>query len=362
MKTNFQTFLGLPLLLPAAAFAAEEPAAGVKPDLLYVSSELLERANPDYPGSALSRGEEGWVQMSFIVTKDGVVAESMVKDSSGNEAIEKAAIKALNKWKFKPATVGGEPVDSSETQAIMRFEIQGNGEGVSRSFVRKYREVMELIKSGNLAEAETKITDLRFAEKYNLYEDAWFWWLDTLYADAIGDKDRKRESVQKSLAMGDTNLPGDLFLQASQTAYIVNVENFSFKDALTYLDKLKASEKSREVESFDAVVGKLEEHAAELRAFIDGEQIIQVAGKIDDNSYWYHSLARHVFSIGEVQGKVEAVEIRCNFYQTRRYEFVADVEWNIPASWQDCSLFVRGDPATTFTLYELPPRETSSAE
>lgn len=82
----------------------------------------LVRINPQYPPRALSRGIEGWVQVMFTVTESGTVQDVEVVESSSS-LFERAAIRAVEKWKYKPKMVNGKPTKRYGVQTVISFEL-----------------------------------------------------------------------------------------------------------------------------------------------------------------------------------------------------------------------------------------------
>jgi protein TonB len=58
----------------------------------------------------------------FLIKKDGTTSVHILS-TSGSPDVDDIALKALRHWKFKPATVNGEPVESSRKIQV-EFEIQ----------------------------------------------------------------------------------------------------------------------------------------------------------------------------------------------------------------------------------------------
>lgn len=67
---------------------------------------------PAYPSSLLSKGVGGRVLVSCTIDSSGRVVATSIKQSSGHPDLDKAAINAVNRWKFKPGTRGGKKVKS----------------------------------------------------------------------------------------------------------------------------------------------------------------------------------------------------------------------------------------------------------
>lgn len=80
---------------------------------------------PTYPSSLLSKGVGGRVLVTCMVDAEGRVTGTSIKQSSGHPDLDKAAINAVNKWKFKPATKGGRKVKAS-CIVPFNFEVKKN--------------------------------------------------------------------------------------------------------------------------------------------------------------------------------------------------------------------------------------------
>ncbi len=81
------------------------------------------RVAPVYPARALSRGIEGYVDMSFTVTTTGTVKDPIVVFSTSS-LFERAATRAVLKFKYKPRVVDGLPVDVSGVKTRITFKIE----------------------------------------------------------------------------------------------------------------------------------------------------------------------------------------------------------------------------------------------
>ncbi len=81
------------------------------------------RVAPVYPSRALSRGLEGFVDMSFTVTSTGTVKDPIVLQSTSS-LFERAATRAVLKFKYKPRVVDGVPVEVSGVKTRITFELE----------------------------------------------------------------------------------------------------------------------------------------------------------------------------------------------------------------------------------------------
>ncbi len=81
------------------------------------------RVAPVYPARALSRGIEGYVDMSFTVTTSGTVKDPIIMFSTSS-LFDRAATRAVLKFKYKPRVVDGQPVEVSGVKTRITFKIE----------------------------------------------------------------------------------------------------------------------------------------------------------------------------------------------------------------------------------------------
>lgn len=81
------------------------------------------RVAPVYPARALSRGIEGYVDMSFTVTTTGTVKDPIVVFSTSS-LFDRAAERAVLKFKYKPRVVDGQPVEVRGVKTRITFKIE----------------------------------------------------------------------------------------------------------------------------------------------------------------------------------------------------------------------------------------------
>lgn len=77
---------------------------------------------PEYPTVARRNQWEGTVLVSIRVTASGSVAEASVAKSSGYDALDAAAVAAVYRWQFNPASRDGQPV-SGRVKVPINFDL-----------------------------------------------------------------------------------------------------------------------------------------------------------------------------------------------------------------------------------------------
>ncbi len=75
--------------------------------------KYLKAPAPAYPINELRNGVGGTVLLRVLVGVDGKPLEVNIEKSSGSRALDMAArAQVLNRWKFRPATHEGQPVQA----------------------------------------------------------------------------------------------------------------------------------------------------------------------------------------------------------------------------------------------------------
>jgi protein TonB len=114
--------------LQAAAFSV---GLGIEleggPDIGDVASDAdavpVVRVNPQYPPRAAERGIEGWVELRFTISAAGKVIDAEVTRSHPGNVFDRAALRAVRKWKYNPKVEDGEPVARPGVTVRLEFEL-----------------------------------------------------------------------------------------------------------------------------------------------------------------------------------------------------------------------------------------------
>lgn len=101
------------------AAAAPEPAPAVVAPAPTDEPKLIKMVQPQYPQEAMMRGIEGWVEVSLQVSAAGDVVAPRVEESSRGRMFNRAALAAVEQWKYEP------PGDGSTGERIrVRLKFQ----------------------------------------------------------------------------------------------------------------------------------------------------------------------------------------------------------------------------------------------
>ena len=111
---------GGPVIGIPASEIAGGPALGAA--LSDMDAVPLVRIAPEYPRRAAQLGLAGWVLLEFTVTTTGATQNVRVVDAEPQRTFDRAAIKAVEKFKYRPKVVNGQPVEQHGVQIVISFD------------------------------------------------------------------------------------------------------------------------------------------------------------------------------------------------------------------------------------------------
>lgn len=100
------------------------PAVGGMGGALGSEVTPLVRIEPQYPRKAAMQKIEGWVTLQFNITPAGTVSDVQILDSKPPRIFDRAAIKALRKWKYRPKIENGKPVEQKNLKVQLKFTLE----------------------------------------------------------------------------------------------------------------------------------------------------------------------------------------------------------------------------------------------
>ncbi len=79
--------------------------------------------SPQFPNQQARMGQEGWVKVAFDINPDGTVSNARVIDAEPRRVFDRAALRAIRKWKFKPKMVDGRAVVQNNKTYVIDFNL-----------------------------------------------------------------------------------------------------------------------------------------------------------------------------------------------------------------------------------------------
>ncbi len=93
----------------AAASAQTGTAAAARVDLPSSDADYLNNPKPPYPPLSRRLGEQGKVVLRVLIGADGTAQKAEIRQSSGFERLDQAALATVLKWRYVPGKRGGVP-------------------------------------------------------------------------------------------------------------------------------------------------------------------------------------------------------------------------------------------------------------
>jgi hypothetical protein len=137
--------------------------------------------------------------------------------------------------------------------------------------------------------------------------------------------------------------PSDLFL-ALQYQFQVETQLGRTLEALATHARIAAGYDPDDYDPYEF-------RADELADAMEDEEYLPVYGDIEQRP-WHIDLARRYFYIDDIVGRIDTLTAECDTSR-QVLDFEPQADYNIPQAFGACTVFVSGDPGTTFTFVEV---------
>lgn len=91
------------------AATAAGPAAPARIELPSSDAAYLNNPRPSYPALSRRLGEQGKVVVRVLIGADGKAQQAEIRNSSGYDRLDQAALATVRSWRYAPGTRGGVP-------------------------------------------------------------------------------------------------------------------------------------------------------------------------------------------------------------------------------------------------------------
>ena len=330
---------------------AESNADEVERISAFTPATPLKRIDPKYPSQAIRKGREGWVRLSYVIDEEGRVKDPVVEDFFGSPSFKRSALSAVKKWQYNPAIKDGEPTQQCHQAVQMDFAISGKS-GATRKFIKAYKDADERFNAGDVDAADEALKELLAWDTLNRYENTWLLNLESHIASKQGDVEREAQSLTRLLASNGSKRFNNMVFDEDYVAYALQRKIILDAQRGYYAEALKSYTTLQDMEAQETRIGEIAPLISQIEESIASEQNLTVPVTIGSDGNWFHTLVRSKFAFGNIQGELDTVEVRCD---THREKFtVAEAHvWQIPNSWGQCQVMVKGDSETKFDLIEV---------
>jgi hypothetical protein len=139
---------------------------------------------------------------------------------------------------------------------------------------------------------------------------------------------------------------------AAQRLFALETQTGDLAESLKTYEFLRESGTAKRSDLYEAAMAQLKPVVEEVEAIIASDNALRSHAEVGTNDYWVRRLLRRFFSMSNVAGRIDVIDVRCR-RGTKRYDsFPLNGVWRVPESWGDCGVYIKGEPGTTFDFLE----------
>ena len=249
--------------------------------------QVLDKARPEFPPSEYAKGRQGWVKVGFVVARSGLILDIGILESSGSEAFEQAALKALQDWRFAPG-------EQRHYTAVVNFVFDYSTVRLSRRFASLNARAHKLIDKGDLDGAEQVLVDIRSHASLSAFELAYSYLTEGRIAGERGDYTEQLTLFRKAAQNDGHWLDRRNYLACLRAMVIMEIDQQDYVSAVRDYELLAESSVGRKMgKDLKAVVNTID---AQLRELEITEPPFMIA---DANVTVMRDTPVHAQSVGE---------------------------------------------------------------
>lgn len=355
-RTTLRGLFCAALAMAAHAAHAEpiEDCENPKLDIAgFTAVEPVDQPKMRYPREALNDWSEGWVMLEFAVSPQGVPTNMTVVDAIGPKDFVKVAVEGVSRWRYKPATRNGAPVEQSRSNVEVQFLFMDSGKGADhREFIGKYNRARGHVRDNRPDDAIAEL-ERAFLRRLNLYEAAMGSFVLAIAYAHKEDWERALYHMRHANIMQGEYLEKAMIPHALALEVELNARTGNFSEAVCGFERLRKAD--AKMAAPDSQLGKL---MAGIDAAMKGKEPLGVDARLakhplvdDAPAVWRHRLLRSKFWFTQIKGEVKSYRLAC---AGTAHEAPVDTEtlWDVPTKAGPCILRVEGAPGATFKLVE----------
>ncbi len=197
---------------------------------------------PEFPGTELARAAEGWVLIAYIVSSSGIVSELYIKDSSGSDAFERAALNVVREWRYAPGK-------ERELTVLLNFVYDRQVVRLSRRFMSLNQETHRLIDDGDFDAAQALLAEIRADDDLNTFELAYSFLTEGRVAGMRADPAGQLQYFRRAMLNKGRWLTRDTYLASLRATVLLAIDQGDFVSAVRDYELLNETRVGRKLGS-----------------------------------------------------------------------------------------------------------------
>lgn len=245
-----------------------------------------------------------------MVATDGVVQDAVVEDSSGLPAFETAAVQAVEKWRYEPATLNAKPVEQCHNQVQLVFRLDGDP-GAGRTFAARYRSISNLIEQRKFGEARKAIASLEQKGGLNLYESVHLSVLRATLARRGPNRMKELRALRRAVYTGGGEfVEPQAFRRFLTRKFELEVQAHLYLDALETFDAVRDTDPDQPPSSeMSAVAEQIRGLRGTAGSFAVAGSIERASSKGADLGVWHHNPLHREIAFEVEDGAIDHFEL-----------------------------------------------------
>ena len=263
-------------------------------------------------------------------------------------------MKAIRKWRYEPATMEGEPIEQCHTKVRIAFSMDqpSRDRGARQRFVTEFKRANKLLQDEKIEEARIAIDNIHDQSVATLYESSRLWILRSMLQEKEGDTLGQLESLKRSISGDGEYVESSIYVGVMLKILELEMKFQRYADAL---ESIKILDDLDLDEEMAVQVRRVGNQIEELKT---ADQALAIEGELGEAreehhgaGMWWHTLLRRTAGVEAVTGSLEQVEFRCEWRRIKAKP-EKDRAWRVPPEWGNCTIYVFGEPGSTFQLFE----------
>lgn len=319
-----------------------------------------------YPGGESAMARTGVVSIFLMVDKEGNTYEPMI-ERSNNHRFHKAALKAMDKAKFEPATLNGEAIDSA-TQFNMSFHMEfawNSKRSSNKKFFQHQKSYFnELNKiSPDKKKAAKYINKMTGTQHRFPYVQTSLSRSRYAFTKLFGNADDQIRAIREinisASGPRSRNLNALQGTKIFSTLYAdsksINLELIQllinegyYGEALHAYNALLYRYRGA---SEDRVIEMFADSMAEIDGILRSDKAFARNINLNQEGYTFLPLVKNSFAIDSIDGSIDTLKLRCT-KKFMKLDFVKDSDFQIPKRWGQCQLQILGSKGSSARLIQ----------
>jgi TonB family protein len=320
----------------------------------FVAAVAKSKPAPMFPEFDVTHDSEGWVRIGFTIDSDGDTRDIVILDRVGSKRMISAAISAIRKWDYKPATVNGQPADQYGNTVEILYALQnGQARAVHPNVIELYDRGRTLVAGGKIAEGIAVLESARDGQ-LNLFEQAMISFALAYAYNQSGNPSRALPYIRHAMIEDGAYLEKRILNPAKRLrirleALSGNLHYVACAPSLAATDDFdpKGTDRADLLRLIANAAGTLKSKAP----LSQPGKLERASDDDDDIAVWEHPLSRPKFTFTSVNGTLSKLRVNCVVHVVEDTAKPA-TQWTLPDATGPCILRVYGEAGTSFKLIE----------